>query len=110
MVLVKQFRAGIPARSTADTGSAIDNDVHWFIPYCGKKYWRYWDKGICTFFNETKRSTDRESHNNPPEATVSGFLAEQKRLPDGTKRINSSNCISDLQTRMKYGGISNSRL
>jgi hypothetical protein len=52
-------------------------------------------------FNETKRSTDRESHDNPPGATGSGVLAEQKRLPDGTKRINSSNCISDLQKRMK---------
>jgi hypothetical protein len=36
MVLVKEFRADIPACPTADTGSAIERDVHLVIPYTGK--------------------------------------------------------------------------
>jgi hypothetical protein len=40
MVLVKQFRADIPARPAADTGPAIYKDVHL------KTDWKYWNKGI----------------------------------------------------------------
>jgi len=37
MVLVKEFRAEIPACTTADTGHAIDRDVHQFIQYPQKQ-------------------------------------------------------------------------
>jgi len=33
MVLVKEFRADIPACPTADAGHAIDRDVHLVISY-----------------------------------------------------------------------------
>jgi len=36
MVLVKYLRADIPARPAADTGTAIERDVHLVIPYNGK--------------------------------------------------------------------------
>jgi hypothetical protein len=36
MVLVKEFRADIPARPAADAGHAIDRNVHLMIPYTGK--------------------------------------------------------------------------
>jgi hypothetical protein len=50
MILVKKFRAGIPACPAADTCHAVDSHVHQVIPYMIPQIVGFSDKGMCSGF------------------------------------------------------------
>ena len=106
MVLVKQFRAIIPARPTADTCHAINSYVHPAFPYLVKTNWRCWNKCIRLAFlqvhlppemnkfqpsrktsKQTPSSSEVEWHQSRVDNTRTGFQEERSGVKGFEDRV-----------------------
>jgi hypothetical protein len=67
VVLVKEFRAGIPACPTADTCHAIDSHIHQDIPYINMEIGAFQIKGCALVFGLTTVFLRKCQHSSLPD-------------------------------------------